>query len=209
MAVASVPAALAGDCHEPAAAQNQSIMEEFERRQRMIEALEVLKDDERLSCLVRADTNLDSYYRVLARAASYLKDPALSGKLLNLPVLDKDAPAYKRAAASVFSEIAANGGSTDVKIAAMLLAAFDSDREVKNGVLSFILFTAAMPMPREPNMEMARLLIATGADIKKAAADARERIAKKQAPGVSYNLDRMEAFLGKLVTPEAPVAPAP
>ena len=164
---------------------------EFARRLQMIEALEVTKDDAVLSQLVQTDANLDSYYVVLRRAATYLKDPVLVEKLLDLPVLDKNSPVYKQSVGDIFSYIAANEGSAESKIVALLIDRIKGDQETKNTSLRFIFSVASSGFPANEarvNVDMARLLVKNGADPDSAAAAVKEDILKENKPGSQQRL---------------------
>lgn len=188
----------AQDQPQPASAQTLSApnsraatQAEFARRLQMIEELEVTKDDAALSRLVQADTNLDSYYIVLRRAATHLADPQLVEKLLDLPVLDKNSPAYKQAVGGVFSYIAANESTADQKVVALLVDRIKGDQATKNSSLRFIFSAASSGFPANEarvNVDMARLLVKSGADPDSAAAAVKEDILKENKPGLQQRL---------------------
>lgn len=187
-------------CQDPPASPTETRKQEFERRMKMIEALEVSRDDARLSCLVRADTHLESYYVVMRRASVSLQDPALVRKLLDLPVLDKGAENYRSVIGSVFAEIAANNTATKPDIKQMLIDSIKDDQETKDEALRHIFQVSAMNTARDPDIELTRQLVKTGASVEKAIARARERILNNEHPDIRHDLDKMDRFYQRLVS---------
>lgn len=166
-AAGALPAQAQDEC--PVSATPYGREDYFQMRLDMIDALEVLKDDARLICLVKKDAGLTEYRRVLARAANHHQDAALVGRVLNLPGLDQASDDYKTMAAAVFSSIAANAYNIDAIITDQLYEKFRDSRAHKMQALSFIFETAAINMPEPPNTAMTRMLVEDRAMLDEAA----------------------------------------
>ncbi len=167
--------------------------DEFERRMKMIEALEETKDDALLSDLVEADTRLQSYYYVLSRACSHLKDPLTVEKLLDLSVLDKSAVVYKDTIGHVFATIAANEKNPDPKVVSLLFERIKDDQDIKNRSLCFIFSTVTSHGPDHPNVALAKLLIKNGANLESAVTP-QEQVLEGIKNTVQRQLDSLSKF---------------
>lgn len=173
---------------------------EFDRRIKMIEALEETHDDAAFTALLAQDRFLESYNCLLIRTCCHLKDPALLQKLLDFPTLDRTSDVYKRCVANVFAYMAANADETNPVIPPLLLDRFRDDQGLKDNTLRFVFATVVSHGKDHPDVRLAKMLIAAGASVTDAAAQ-QELQLELERKVAQKHLNDIAAFKAEILKP--------